>query len=87
MNRNSFFAFITVSIIASIILQILRHQVNGWLILGGAMALVLGPYLISALIRFFSKLFKRNLTDKSFLVLLTIIWCIFFLLNIVGSTR
>ncbi len=73
------------SLLASIGIQILQNETNIGAILGGAIALILGPYLITILVKYLNNLFKWSFTEKSFLVTFMVTWCIFILLNIVGT--
>ena len=54
-------------------------------IFGGAIALILGPYLITIFVKYLNNSFKWSFTEKSFLVTFIIVWCIFILLNITGT--
>jgi hypothetical protein len=73
------------SILASTGIQILRNETNIGGIFGGALALILGPYLITMFVKYLNNSFKWSFTEKSFLVTFTIVWCIFILLNITGT--
>ena len=89
-NKRYIILVIIVSIIASTTIQInLRHNDDFFQILGGALAFIMAPYIISSLIkyRFKLSLWNWNFEDKSFLKTYIIMWCIWVLLNSVGSTN
>jgi hypothetical protein len=85
MNKKRYILLvIIVSIIASTIIHInVRHNDDFFQILGGAMAYIIAPYIISSLIkyRFKLSLWNWNFEDKSFLKTYIIIWIIWVLLN------
>ena len=89
MNKKRYILLvIIVSIITSTIIQInVRHNDDFFQILGGAIAFIIAPYIISSLIkyRFKLSLWNWNFEDKSFLKTYIIMWCIWVLLNSAGS--
>jgi nucleoside recognition membrane protein YjiH len=85
MKRNTFIVIIIMSFLASIGIQILQNETNIGAIFGGAIALILGPYLITIFVKYLNYSFKWSFTEKSFLVTFMVTWCIFILLNIVGT--
>lgn len=85
MKRNTILAIIAISIIASSGIQFLRHEANVGSILGGALAFIFGPFIITSLIKYINKLLTWDFTDKSFLVTFLVVWCIFFVLNIAAK--
>jgi hypothetical protein len=89
-NKRYILLVIIVSIIASTTIQInLRHNHDFFEILGGGLAFLWAPYIITSLIkyRFKISLWNWNFEDKSFLKTYIIMWCIWVLLNSVGSTN
>jgi hypothetical protein len=89
VKRNSLFVLITVSVIASTIIQVQGKESNIGSILGGAIAFIFVPYVISSLIKYGFKISSWNLNfqDKSFLKTFIVIWSIWVLLSAIGSTQ
>jgi hypothetical protein len=89
VKRYSLIVLVIVSVIASTIIQVLRKEFNFGLILGGALVFMLVPYLISCLMKYGLKIssWNWNFQDKSFLKTFIVIWCIWVLLNAVGSNQ
>jgi hypothetical protein len=92
MNKKRYILLlIIVSIIASLIIEVDLRGGNDatYEILGGAIAFIIAPYIITSLIkyRFKFSMWNWNFEDKSFLKTYIIIWCIWVLLNAAGSTN
>jgi cytochrome c biogenesis protein CcdA len=87
-NKKYKILIITLTIIASTIITFIRGQYDIFSIIGGSIAIILGPYIIASLIRYGLKLslWNFNFDDKSFLRTFIVIWCIQILLNIIGAT-
>jgi hypothetical protein len=86
-NKKYKILIITLTIIASTIITFIRGQYDIFSIIGGSIAIILGPYIIASLIRYGLKLslWNFNFDDKSFLRTFIVIWCIQILLNIIGA--
>jgi cytochrome c biogenesis protein CcdA len=86
-NKKYKILIITLTIIASTIITFIRDQYDIFSIIGGSIAIILGPYIIASLIRYGLKLslWNFNFDDKSFLRTFIVIWCIQILLNIIGA--
>ena len=76
-----------VSIIASLFIRVNSGDDKTASILGGALALIIGPYIFASLIRYGIKISKWNFNfdDKSFLKSYIILWCIYVALYLFGS--
>ena len=87
-NKKYKILIITLTIIASTIITLIRGQYDIFSIIGGSIAIILGPYIIASLIRYGLKLslWNFNFDDKSFLKTFIVIWCIQILLNIIGAS-
>ena len=87
-NKKYKILIITLTIIASTIIALIRGQYDIFSIIGGSIAIILGPYIIASLIRYGLKLslWNFNFDDKSFLKTFIVIWCIQILLNIIGAS-
>ena len=87
-NKKYKILIITLTIIASTIITFIRDQYDIFSIIGGSIAIILGPYIIASLIRYGLKLslWNFNFDDKSFLKTFIVIWCIQILLNIIGAS-
>lgn len=85
MKRNTLINLAVISLLASTGIQIIRNNINIGLILGGAIAFILGSYLIASLSRFVSKSFSWRYSDKANSYVLFSSWLILVLLNILGS--
>lgn len=85
MKRNTIISIIAISLFATTGIQFLRQEANVGSILGGALAFIFGPFIITSLIKYINKLLSWDFTDKSFLVTFLVVWCIFFVLNIAAK--
>ena len=88
-NKKYILSVVLISIIASTIIEIFKEKSsNIGEILGGALAFVLAPYLITCLIKYGFKLslWKWDFEDKRFVRIFFIFWSIWVLLNMMGST-
>ena len=88
-NKKNIFVVIFISIIASAIIEIFKRESSDiFEILGGAIAFILAPYLITCLIkhRFRLSLWKWDFEDKRFVRIFFIFWSIWVLLNMMGAT-
>lgn len=87
-NKKYILSVVLISIIASTIIEIFKQKsINIGEILGGALAFILAPYLITCLIKYGFKLslWKWDFGDKRFVRIFFIIWSIWVLLNMKGS--
>jgi len=87
-NKQYKILIILLTLIASTIIGLIRHQYDVFSIIGGSFGIILGPYIIASIIRYGFKLslWNFNFEDKPFLKTFIIIWCIQVLLNIVGAS-
>lgn len=88
MKINTF-SVIMISIITSTIIEIFEGgNIDAFEILGSAFAFLLAPFLITCLIRHGIKtsLWKWNFEDKRFVRTFFILWGLWVLLNIIGSS-
>jgi uncharacterized BrkB/YihY/UPF0761 family membrane protein len=86
MSKKVIISFVVISVFASILIQYLRNDLNIGAIIGGAAAFVIGPYILSLLMRFLNKLFRRTPDEKSFITTYSIFWIGYFILNILGQS-
>ena len=93
-NKQYKILIILLTIITSTIIEIQRSQINiftisgVFTILGGCIGIILGSYLFASLIRYGFKLslWGINFEDKPFLKIFIVIWCIYVLLNFIGTS-
>lgn len=72
---------IIASILASALIQTFKGDFNWPLVLGGAFAFILGPFIVATIVKLINKVLSREFTDKSFLKTFLITWIILVLLN------
>ena len=88
-NKKNILSVIFISIIASAIIEIFKRESSDiFEILGGAIAFILAPYLITCLIKYGFKisLWKWDFEDKRFVRIFFLFWSIWVLLNMMGAT-
>jgi hypothetical protein len=91
MNKKKYILLvIIISIIISAFIEVnLKNNYNIFEIVGGSIAFILWPYIITSLIKYRFKItsWNWNFEDKSFLKTYTIVYCISVILNVVGATN
>jgi|GEM_PF-6402972 len=73
------------SILASILIMVLRRrELNFGEVLGGAVGLMLVPFLVAMLTKWIVKAFAKGFTDKAFLTVFLFGWGLLVLANILA---
>jgi len=75
---------ICISIVASIVIQYLRKDLNLGTVLGGGLALMLAPYIVASLIQYGINISKWDYNSKPFAQKFILLWTIYFLLNLLS---
>ncbi len=88
MNRTrSIQLLVIITLIVSFLIGFISEDNQIGSIIGRALALIFGPYLIASLIRYGIKLSSWNLNfeDNSFKRTFVILWFIYVILNFIGA--
>ena len=73
------------SILASILIMVLRRrELNFGEVLGGAVGLMLVPFLVAMITKWTVKAFSKDITDKAFLMVFLFGWVFLVVVNILA---
>jgi hypothetical protein len=87
-NRNTIIGLIIVSIVAqAIILLFKRSRLDVAEMIGGTVALILLPYLLTLLIKLTLEAASEHFNDTSFFKTLIALWMIVYIFNVVFQGR
>lgn len=76
------------SVLAAAFIQWLQHEsLNFAEVLGGALGLMLFPFLVATITKWIFKAFKKDFSNRAFLIAILVVWISLVLANIVVAEQ